>query len=362
VAAALDLSDAPDALGLGERLSGVRRIVLVLVDGLGHHLLPRAAASAPLLAEVLAGHAGWSVDELACTFPSTTPTSLVSLGTGVLPGEHGVVGFTVNVPGTDRLLTHILWRDDPPSQQWQPVPTWYERMVAAGIDARVVLPAAFLGSGLTDAAYRGARACGVHPSDDYATRVIAEVESGPGLVFAYTSAIDTAAHLFGIASARWGEAAAEVDRLLRRITERLPGDAALLVTADHGGLDIPPVTRIDVALDRRLTDGVRVIAGEPRVRYVHARPGAEEDVYAAWREVLAGRATVLRRAAAIEAGLFGTVPDAHAARIGDVVAICGGETAILATDHEPPEVARLVGMHGSDSPAETAIPLITIRG
>lgn len=87
-------------------------MALVLVDGLGWHLLPELAGSAPLLAAVLAGQTG-RLTELACTFPSTTPTSLVSLGTGARPGEHGILGFTLNVPGTDRVLNHILWRDDP---------------------------------------------------------------------------------------------------------------------------------------------------------------------------------------------------------------------------------------------------------
>ena len=74
---------------------------------MGWHLLPELAADAPLLASVLAGRAG-RLDELACTYPSTTPTSLASLGTGVAPGEHGVLGFTVKVPETDWVLNHIL--------------------------------------------------------------------------------------------------------------------------------------------------------------------------------------------------------------------------------------------------------------
>src|SRR5207302_6559833 len=113
-----------DALGLAERLGDVRRVVVVVVDGLGWHLLPELAADAPLLASVLAGGTG-RLDELVCTFPSTTPTSLVSLGTGVAPGQHGILGFTVKLPDSDQVLEHIWWRGDPPAAQWQPVPTWF---------------------------------------------------------------------------------------------------------------------------------------------------------------------------------------------------------------------------------------------
>ncbi|HWF69537.1 MAG TPA: alkaline phosphatase family protein, partial [Mycobacterium sp.] len=131
-AALLSVSGAPDTLGLTDWVGDVRRVAVVLVDGMGWHLLPALAADAPLLASVLAGDAG-RLDELACTFPSTTPTSLASLCTGVAPGEHGILGFTVKLPDTDRVLNHIFWRDDPPAAQWQPVPTWFERLQQAGV-------------------------------------------------------------------------------------------------------------------------------------------------------------------------------------------------------------------------------------
>ena len=93
----------PDALGLRETLAGVRRIAVVLVDGLGYHLLPLAAPVAPTIADVLAGRLG-TLLELTSPFPSTTPVSLVSLGTGVPPGQHGQLGVFLAIPGTARVL------------------------------------------------------------------------------------------------------------------------------------------------------------------------------------------------------------------------------------------------------------------
>jgi type I phosphodiesterase/nucleotide pyrophosphatase len=360
--ARLGLDGFADTLGLTDRIGEVRRIAVVLVDGLGHRLLDRAAPHAPFLADVLAGRAG-SLDELRAPFPSTTPTSLVTLGTGVAPGQHGILGFTLNVPGTDRVLTHIVWRDDPPPDRWQPVPTVFERAAAAGLASTVVLPGMFEGSGLTRAAYRGARFAALAKGEDTAARLLTELGSRPGLVFGYTAAVDTAAHVFGIASPQWANAVAKVDGLLQRIVAGLPDDAALLVTADHGGLDIAPGGRLDIAADPRLADGVRIVAGEPRVRYLHTRPGAEADVAAAWRAVLGARARVLLREDAIADGLFGPVEAEHVTRIGDVVVICTDtETVVLATDREPPEVARLIGFHGSTTDEERAIPLICVRG
>ena len=362
-AALLGAPGAVDKLALAEWIGvdEVDRVAVVLVDGLGWHLLPELAGSAPLLTSVLAGATGRLI-QLVCTFPSTTPTSLVSLGTGARPGEHGILGFTLRVPGTDRVINQIRWRDDPPHAAWQPLPTWFDRLKQAGISARAVLPAPFMGSGLTDAAYRGAEFRPTYPTDDYTQAVADELRAAPGLVYVYTAELDTAAHVFGIGSPKWHTAAADVDALLTRLLETLPPNAALLVTADHGGLNVPADARVDLDTDPRLGEGVRVVAGEPRVRYLHAEPGAAADVQAAWSEVLDGRAEVYSREQAVATGMFGPVNPQHLARIGDVVVTCTGDAAVLATAHEPPETARLIGFHGAATAAEMAIPLISWHG
>ncbi|RAU94617.1 alkaline phosphatase family protein [Mycobacterium colombiense] len=352
-------SHLPDELAVAESVDADRidRVLVVLVDGLGWDLLPRLAASAPLLASVLAGGTG-RLTRLDCTFPSTTPTSLVSLGTGAQPGEHGILGFTLRVPGTDRVLNHVRWRDDPAPATWQPVPTWFERLQAAGVSAGAVLPAMFVGSGLTEAAYRGAELHPAGPADDYARLVADVLRAGPGLVYGYTAELDTAAHVFGIGSQQWHAAGANVDALLTRLLEALPPNAAMLVTADHGGINVPQRARIDLDSDPRLTEGIEVVAGEPRVRYLHTVPGAAGDVRAAWGELLDGSATVYSREQAVATGMFGTVTPQHLERLGDVVVVCSGDAAVLASAHEPPETSRLIGFHGGATAAEMAIPLV----
>src|SRR4029077_5664851 len=115
--------------------------------------------------------------------------------------------------------------------------------------------------------------------------------------------------------------------------------------------------RVDLDIDPRLGEGLRVVAGEPRVRYLHTQPGAAADVQAAFSEVLDGRAQAYSREQAVATGMFGPVNPTHLARIGDVVVVCTGDAAVLAPGHEPPEPARLIGFHGAATPAEMAIPL-----
>ncbi len=358
--AVLGLPGSPDRLGLRDALSGVRRIALLLVDGLGYHLLPLARPVAPVLADVVDGRLG-TLLEISSGFPSTTPTSLVSLGTGVASGAHGVLGFTLNVPGTERVLNHVDWRHDPDPRTWQPVPSLFT-LASAGMRVTTVSRPEYEGSGLTVAAYGDVEFVGAADPDALAEQMLGALRAGPGLVYGYHPPLDTAAHVFGIESPQWMAAAAEVDRLLARLVDELPSDAALLVTADHGGMNVPAGKRIDVDADRSLRAGVRVIAGEPRARYVHTHPGAQDDVLGAWRSVLGAAAQVVTRDEAVAAGWFGPVPQAHLARIGDVVAVCQDRYVLLATKHEDKRVGKLVAYHGAMTAEESAIPLIVHSG
>lgn len=361
--AVLGVPGAVDVLGLASGpLAGVRRVAVILVDGLGYRLLPHLASAAPLLADAISGRVG-RLDVLTTGFPSTTPTSLVSACTGAAPGAHGIVGFTVNVPGTDDVVVHINWQGEPDPLRWQPLDTQFHRAAVAGIDVTVVNRPEFAGSGLSVAAYRGARYHEATTTDQIVAGVLAGVNAGErSLVFGYTPHLDRCGHESGVGSPQWLAAAAGVDELLLRVVERLPADAALLVTADHGMINVPAATRVDFDRTPALWPGVRVLAGEPRVRYLHTRPGARDDVIAAWRETLGGAAAVLPREEVVAAGWFGPVPEEHLARIGDVVVICHGRAVVVASLTEPRRAAKLSAYHGSSTAAEMEIPLLAIRG
>ncbi|GAA1419768.1 alkaline phosphatase family protein [Catellatospora coxensis] len=360
--AALGVPGIADRLGLAARLDGVRRVAVLLVDGMGWHQLPAMAPVAPVVAATLRGELG-SALSTTCGFPSTTPTSLVGLATGALPGTHGVLAFNTIVPGTDRVLNHTVWADDPPPRQWVPVPPLYAAAAAAGISTTVVNRPEYAGSGLTTATSAGARYLPAVDTDELATGMLTALKEAPAraLVYGYHPRLDKAGHQHGLTSAEWAAAAAEVDALLARLVAGLPEDAALLVTADHGQLDVPADRRVDVHADPALSAGVRVVTGEPRVRYLHTAPGATADVLAAWRERAGHVAWLGTRDEAIATGWYGPMGERHAARLGDVVAVCRDDWAILATATDPPSVARLVAMHGSLTEPEMRIPLFTYR-
>jgi hypothetical protein len=342
----------PDPLRLTDRLAGVRRIAVLLVDGLGYHQVPASGI-----------RVRGDLTKLTSAFPSTTPVSVVGFGTGVPPGAHGVLGFTTRIPGTDRKLNHVHWSDDPDPRIWQPVPTMFERAAAAGVAVTVVSRAEFAGSGLTVAAYRGATYRGVRGVDALARRMRRSLRAGtgPALVYGYHPDLDRAGHEYGVASPPWRDRAADVARLVNALADGLPADSALLVTADHGQLDVPAHARFDLDGDLGLRDGVALTAGEARVRYLHVVPGAAADVAATWRAVLGDAARVMTRDEVVGEGWYGAVRPEHLGRIGDLVVVCRGEYAVVASAAEPNE-ARLVAFHGSWTPVEMDVPLLVVRG
>lgn len=367
ILAAMDVPDFEDVLGLGPSLAGIRRVILLLVDGMGEHNLVEQGEIAPTLMS-LASPTG----AIHASSPSTTPVSLASLGTGVPPGEHGIVGFTVAIPGTDRLLTHIDWRGDPEPRDWQPARTVFETAVRSGVSVRAAGPGSFVGSGLTEAVYRGASYRPAVSAGDLASRALAAAAEGQrSLVYAYHGDLDTTGHVRGYDSDAWRFQLAQVDLIAATMLSELPADTALVVTADHGMLDVTMSDKIDLdAVDdepgaeaaRELSAGVRLVAGEPRARYAYAEPGAAADVLASWTEILGARAWVQSREEAISAGLFGpTVRAAHAERIGDVVAWARDKHATTASRREP-SAHSLIGYHGSLTAAELSVPVRIGRG
>jgi hypothetical protein len=346
-----------DPLDLATALGRPRRVAVLLVDGLGADLLRAHAHLAPALSSLAR-----PVGDLSAPCPSTTPVSLASLGTGLPPGSHGILGFVTDVPGEDRTLNHVQWRDDPDPDAWQARRTVFEQAVAAGVPATAVGPFAYAGSGLTRAVYRGAEYPGAVSHGDLVAQVLHSLAATPrALVYGYLPELDLTGHVRGVDSAAWRAQLALIDRLVEQVLDGLPDDAALLVTADHGMLDVPADTRFDLDAEPALDEGVRVLAGEPRARYVHTEAGAEDDVLARWRELLGERAWVAGREEAVASGIFGPVDDALAARIGDVVALARGTWAFTTPSREPGP-SRLAAFHGSLTATELAIPLLAARG
>jgi hypothetical protein len=347
--AALGVPGSGNPLGLAQ----AGRMCVLLVDGLGWDLLRSHRSAAPFLARLMETGC-W----LTAGFPSTTVTSLGSLGTARPPGQHGLLGYQVRVPESGQLLNGLRWDKAVDPVSWQPAPTVFERCAAAGVSAIRVAAGAFRNSGLSVAAMRGADYRPAETLGALVARTMSALAEGQrALVMVYTGDLDATGHVWGCTSPAWRFQLAYVDRLAEQLAAVLPAGTALYVTADHGMVDVPATEHIDADAIPELRDGVALLGGEGRARHVYAAPGAAADVLARWQATLGDSAWVVSRDEAVERGWFGSVAPRAEARIGDVVAAMRGRSAVVATQAEPRESA-LVGMHGSLTPAEQRVPLL----
>ena len=339
-----------DVLGL----PAASRYVVLLVDGLGHDLVVRAADRAPWMVARLGERA------LTSAVPSTTVTSLTTLGTGLPPGQHGMVGLTARVPSTGEVLNALTWDSDLLAEAYQPHPTMFERAAAAGVQVSSVALQRFARTGLTQAALRGPTFVPFPSEKDTRLRVdlIADAASRGRrtLVYAYERELDHTGHAQGCGSAAWADQLTRVDTMLARLREALPSDVVLLVTGDHGMVDVPADRRLVIEDEPELAAGVDLVAGEGRFRQLYVDRDSPAAVVRRWRDRLGARAWVRTRDEAVDEGWFGPVSDEVRLRYGDVLVAPTGDWAFMTRTF--PQEMELVGMHASLTPVEMRVPLV----
>lgn len=343
--------------GVPSDLGPARSAVLVVADGLGAIPLRAHAGHARTLAGAMA-----KKDVAGSVFPTTTAAALTSMLTGAAPGTHGMVGYRVRHPQRDVLVNQLTeWESagvDPLS--WQPVPTVFEQATAAGHPTFAVGVAAYAGSGFSRAILRGAEfQAAKSPADRVALAwELADAHDG-ALVYCYLPEADKAGHKHGIDSAEWVVALEEIDAAL---AARVPDGVGVLVTADHGMIDVPAHRQLVLDAAGGWHDGIRHIGGEPRMLHVYAEPDADHGtILARWRRDLEGFADVVSRSEAIEAGLFGSaVTDAARARIGDLLVIARSNHALYDGEAADQRGRSMVGQHGALTPEEWRVPFIRL--
>jgi Type I phosphodiesterase / nucleotide pyrophosphatase len=325
-----------------------RQVVLLLLDGLGWEQLRERLRLAPTLCS-LPGR------PIHTVVPSTTATALTSISTGLTPGEHGLVGYRIDVHGD--ILNVLRWstragdaRKRIPPTQLQPIPPFL------GANVPVVTKAEFTGSGFSMAHLSGARQIGFRMPSSLIVEVRRLLGAGEPFVYAYYEGIDKVAHEYGLDEHYDAELTA-ADRLVGDLLAVLPPDAALLVTADHGQVDCGDrVLKLDPAVGGLL----ELQSGEGRFRWLHARPGAAADLLDAATDIYGEVAWVVPVEQVREEGWFGPRLSRDAAeRLGSVALVARDPLAF----DDPADTGpfRLVSRHGSLTAAEMVVPLLVGR-
>ena len=344
------LLDDPDGIPawMPPCVADADQVVLLVLDGLGwEQLQPRLE-----LAECLSSMEAARITTVA---PTTTATALTSIATGTPPGEHGVMGYRVAI-GRD-ILNILRWttaRGDArhsirPESIGLVEPFCHQR-------APIVVRAEFEHSGFSSAHLRNSRFTGYRTMSTLAIEVARMLRAGEPFVYAYYDGIDKVAHEYGLGEHYDAELIA-IDWMVQYLTEVLPPGAVLVITADHGQVDVG---------DRVIKPHPEVLSmvdfqsGEGRFRWLHALPGAAGELADAAKRHHGDVAWIMTREDTVSEGWFGPyVNEAAMSRLGDVALVAREDVSF----DDPADTGPydLVGRHGSMTSAEVYVPLLATR-
>ena len=349
----LGLDSAVDHLAVGQSPMG--RELLFLIEGFGFDTLSQYADVMPTMSRM------FNHGLVQTSFPSTTATSLATLTTGELPGVHGMLGYTVQVPRSGgRLLNALKWDERVDPENWQPVETLFQRAAKVGISVTHVAAKRYENSGFTRAVFRGAEYKGANVVADLVSETKQALQKTPSFVYLYVNDLDNAGHSDGVGSDKWIAALSAIDQMVSQLMKEVPKGTRIWVTSDHGMINVEE--KIIIGRDNPLLTGVSVIAGEPRARHLYLENDSEQarsDVASLWQKYLQEKALVLTREEAISSNLFGAQLSVDAVdRMGEVIAVARGGLVLLDPERADKEGA-MVGHHGGDSEIESQVGLLT---
>jgi predicted AlkP superfamily pyrophosphatase or phosphodiesterase len=336
---------------LPEPVRGARQVVLLVLDGLGWQQLQGDRAHAPTLAAGLGG-------PITSVVPTTTATALTSITTGCPPAEHGVVGYRVRVDGTDgaddEVMNILRWRTGTGDmRRLRPAMTFQKIRPFGGRAVPAVTRTEFSSTGFTAAHLAGARLVGWSVPSTLVVEVRRLLGQGEPFVYAYYDGLDKVAHEWGLGD-YYAQELRTADRLVGDIVDALPAGASLMVTSDHGQVEVGTSARLP---GPELLADVEMLSGEGRFRWLHVRPGATADVAAVAEAAHGDEAWIRTREQIIDEGWFGgplSVEFAH--RLGDVALVAREPVAFL--DPADTGETRLLARHGSLTEAEMYVPLV----
>ena len=328
-----------------EVAADAEQVVLLVLDGIGWNQFVDRRDLAPTMAAMIGG-------PITSVAPSTTATALTSISTGVAPGLHGIMGYRMAV-GRE-VLNVLRWSANGRDARSSIPPESLQSLDAfEGQRPPVITRSEFRDSGFTRAHLEKTRLVGWRVASTLVAEISFALQRNEPFVYAYYDGIDKIAHEFGL-DRHYDAEFAFVDRLVADVLEVLPPGAVLIVSSDHGQVDVGDDV---VAPDAAVMSHVDVQSGEGRFRWLHARPGHARGLFDAALAHHADRSWVVTVDQVIDEGWFGPiVTDEARSRLGDVALVA--REALAFSDPADSGAFPLRARHGSLTTDEMFVPLL----
>ncbi len=353
---------------IADHLKRSEHLIFVLADGLGIDFIDRLPRDS-----WLRRHTRRSIQG---TFPPTTPVALTTVATGEYPSSHAITGWWTHLPSLNAPVT--VFRNERSTDDVS--------LDDLGVEFREVCPrdplmarmtrqvALVMPSNIVDTPFTrymaGGNACigyGRHAEAAYAIADRIVQASGPTYTYWYTPYPDTLAHEFGTRDDRVLRSVEDLDvaigKLIASLRER-DVVARIIVTADHGHLDVGGAGHLEVTADDPLLEYLLCPpSGDVRTLYWHVKPGMHHAFKVAFKARFGEWFLLISAADAELEGLFGPerLSDETRVRIGDFICVALGREVLRYTGAPGRERYLAQRSHHSGlSAAEMLVPLIVI--
>ena len=351
---------------LSQQLSRVRGVVFVIADGLGVEQIETSAPGGFL--------AGTMRSELRSVYPSTTATALTSLASATWAGTHGVTGWWTHIPRLARTLCAVTFSERGTNADAGALRVDMGEIVPVGsmYQTDMVAVSSLLPGYIVDSPFarwtRAETPIAPYRSLGHALRRAtrrARSTEGRFLLSVYLPHVDSTIHKWGTDHAETHAVIGDLDRGLERLASRVPADVAVVLTADHGLVDLDHTLHEVIEDGHPLLDGLLLPpTGEGTNPVFHVREGAEREVREALDQSEAGAAFRLVPTDVLaEAGFFGPdgIDPEVRGRFGTHVGVAE-RPALLEYVPAGRQSIRHRGVHGGLRPGEMRVPLCVAGG
>jgi predicted AlkP superfamily pyrophosphatase or phosphodiesterase len=333
-------------------LSKVESVIVVMIDGLGYE-------------NVLSARPGFMRSSLSdldfahCGFPSTTASSIASFATGTDASSHGLIGYsvfdrslgeTVNLlSGLDRFSILDYFKASPLSEK-------------SRAPVHAVTLATYENSGFTRATMHRATHHFDNEIADRFNTALRLTRDEPGcLVYVYVPELDKQAHRSGVDSSHWHELFDTVQREVQMLAAKVASNVGLLVTADHGVVDVTQANHVYLDDMAYLDDQLVGVSGDPRSPYLYLKDSDTlPEISSFLSESFGESAAVVTPAELVELHYWSASILEDRDVLPDLVILALENIAIYHRGFAKPASLRVIGQHGSITEQETKVPTLRL--
>jgi predicted AlkP superfamily pyrophosphatase or phosphodiesterase len=362
------------------------KVILFLVDAFGWRFFQEYAEKYPFLKRFLSQGV---VSKMTSQFPSTTAAHVTCMHTGLNVGQSGVYEWNYYEPLVDEVVTPLLFayagekkrdslrRSGIAAEAFFPPRTLYQKLKTHGITSYIFQHESYTPSTYSDIVYKGATVLSFQRLSEALSKLV-ELATATTLTkiyyFLYFDKIDAICHTYGPQSHLFQEA---VDTFLRMMEELLYhklsgklGQTLLIVTADHGQVEVDPQRtfylnkqgmNIEQYLQRNQRGKLLVPAGSARDMFLHVKEERIDETVVLLQKRLSDIAEVYYTEQMVAQHFFGPTQPSREflARVGNVVILPYQYETVWWFEDGKFDM-HFKGHHGGLTTEEMEIPLLLL--